>query len=306
MGMTGFYGEADDRESIRTLRRALELGCNFWDTSDAYGPHTNEQLLSRVAAQHRQDVIIATKFGISIDPQTLQRSVNCTPANVRRSCEASLRRLGVDCIDLYYPHRVDPATPIEETVGAMAQLVREGKVRYLGLSEPGAETIRRAQRVFPIMAVQIEYSLWSRAVEVEILPLIRELGIGLVAYAPLGHGFLTGRYRSRHDLAENDFRRSQPRFAEENLTHNLQLVDSIEALASEKGLTPAQFALAWVMQQGPDIVPIVGTKRVKYLEEDLVSAEVHLSAAALARVNEAIPEPAGERYDPGGMRSVGI
>src|SRR5215471_8185944 len=208
MGMTGFYGEPDDAESIRTLRRALELGCNFWDTSDAYGPHTNEQLLSRVAAQHRQDVIIATKFGISFDPQTLQRSVDCTPANVRRSCEASLRRLGVDWIDLYYPHRVDPATPIEETVGAMAELVREGKVRYLGLSEPGAETIRRAQRVFPITAVQIEYSLWSRAVEAEILPLVRELGVGLVAYAPLGHGFLTGRYRSRQDLAENDVRRS--------------------------------------------------------------------------------------------------
>src|SRR5262249_13774507 len=222
LGMTGFYGEADDRESIRTLRRALELGCNLWDRSEGYGPHTNEQLLSRVAAQHRQDVIIATKFGISIDPQTLQRSVNCTPANVRRSCEASLRRLGVDCIDLYYPHRVDPATPIEETVWAMAQLVREGKVRYLGLSVPGAEIIRRAPRVLSITAVQIEYSVRSRALKAELLPLIRELGIGLVAYSTLGHGFLTGRYRSRQDLAENDFPRSQPRFAEENLTHNLQ------------------------------------------------------------------------------------
>ena len=306
MGMTGFYGEADEQESIRTLRRSLELGCNFWDTSDAYGPHTNEQLLSRVAREHRQDVFLATKFGISIDPQTLRRSVNCTPANVRRSCEASLRRLGVEWIDLYYPHRVDPATPIEETVGAMADLVQDGKVRYVGLSEPGADTIRRASRVFPITAVQIEYSLWSRGIEAEILPVLRELGIGLVAYAPLGHGFLTGHYRSRHDLAETDFRRTQPRFSEENLTHNLQLVDRIEALASDKRLTAAQFALAWVLHQGTDIVPIVGTKRVQYLEEDLAAAEVQLTFADLTRVNEAVPQPAGERYDPGGMRSVGI
>src|SRR5215470_10500454 len=261
MGKTGFYGEADDRESIRTLRRALELGCNFWDTSDAYGPHRNEQLLSRVAAQHRQDVIIATKFGISIDPQTLQRSVNCTPANVRRSCEASLRRLGVDHIDLYYPHRVDPATPIEETIGAIAELVREGKVRYIGLSEPGVDTIRRAHTVHPITAVQTEYSLWTRDIEADILPLLRELGIGLVAYAPLGHGFLTGALRNPQNLAEGDVRRSQPRFAEQNIAHNLRLVDRIEQLAAEIGITPAQLAIAWVLHQGQDIAPIAGTKR---------------------------------------------
>jgi aryl-alcohol dehydrogenase-like predicted oxidoreductase len=306
MGMTGCYGAADDRESLRTLRRALELGCNFWDTSDAYGPHTNEQLLSRVIAQDRERVFLASKFGISIDPQTLERSVNCTPANVRRSCEASLRRLGVEHIDLYYPHRVDPATPIEETVGAMAELVRAGKVRYLGLSEPGPETLRRAHQVFPIAAVQIEYSLWSRGVEKNVLPVLRELGIGLVAYAPLGHGFLTGRYRARQDLAANDFRRTQPRFADGNLPHNLQLIARIAEFASEKGLTPAQFALAWVLHHGDDIVPIVGTKRVQYLEEDLAAAAVCLSAAELARVDQAVPEPAGERYDPGGMRTVGI
>jgi aryl-alcohol dehydrogenase-like predicted oxidoreductase len=224
MGMTGFYGEPDEAESIRTLRRALELGCTFWDTSDAYGPHTNERLLARVLAQHRDEVFIATKFGISINPQTLQRSVDGSPANARRSCEASLQRLGVGHIDLYYPHRVDPATPIEGTIGAMAELVKEGKVRYLGLSEPGLDTIRRAHVVHPITAVQIEYSLWTRDIERDILPLLRGLGIGLVAYAPLGHGFLTGRYRNPRTLAEGDFRRSQPRFADDNLPQNLRLV----------------------------------------------------------------------------------
>src|SRR5215471_16822387 len=217
MGMTGFYGPPDEAEAIRTLRRAQELGCSFWDTSDAYGPHTNERLIGRVLASHRHEVFIATKFGISIDPRTLRRTIDGSPANARRSCEASLRRLGVDYIDLYYPHRFDPGTPIEETVGAMADLVREGKVRYLGLSEPGAATIRRAHGVHPITAVQIEYSLWTRDVESDILPLLRELGIGFVAYAPLGHGFLTGHVRNRQSLSEADLRRGQPRFSAENL-----------------------------------------------------------------------------------------
>jgi aryl-alcohol dehydrogenase-like predicted oxidoreductase len=306
MGMTGFYGQPDDAESLRTLHRALELGCTFWDSSDAYGPHTNERLLARVLSTHRERIFIATKFGISIDPQTLRRSVDGSPANARRSCDASLNRLGVEQIDLYYPHRVDPATPIEETVGAIAELVREGKVRHLGLSEPGADTIRRAHAVHPITAVQIEYSLWSRDVEAEILPLLRELGIGLVAYAPLGHGFLTGSYRNPLDLPNSDFRRSQPRFGQEHLAHNLHLLDAIEQLAAERGITPAQLAIAWVLNQGDDIVPIAGTKRVKYLNENLAAAAVRLSPEDVARISEAIPPPSGERYDPGGMRSVGI
>jgi aryl-alcohol dehydrogenase-like predicted oxidoreductase len=306
MGMTGFYGEPDDEESIRTLRRALELGCSFWDTSDAYGPHTNERLLARVLASHREEVFIASKFGISIDPRTLRRSVDGSPSNARRCCDASLSRLGVEHIDLYYPHRVDPMTPIEETVGALAELVEEGKIRYLGLSEPGAETIRRAHSVHPISAVQIEYSLWTRDVELEILPLLRELGIGLVAYAPLGHGFLTGAYRNPENLADGDFRRSQPRFAEQNLAQNLQLVDRIAEIAARKGVTPAQLAIAWVLHQGDDIVPIAGTKRVQYLEENLAATDVPLTREELALIDATIPEPAGDRYDPGGMRAVGI
>jgi len=304
MGMTGFYGEPDEAESIRTLRRALELGCNFWDTSDAYGPHTNERLLARVLGSHRGQVFVATKFGISIDPRTLRRSVDGSPATARRSCDASLRRLGVDHIDLYYPHRVDPATPIEETIGAMAELVREGKVRYIGLSEPGVDTIRRAHSVHPITAVQTEYSLWTRDIEADILPLLRELGIGLVAYAPLGHGFLTGALRNPQNLAEGDFRRSQPRFAEQNIGHNLQLVDRIEQLAAEKGITPAQLAIAWVLHQGHDIAPIAGTKHVQFLEQNLAAADVRLSPEELTRINDTIPEPAGDRYDPAGMRTV--
>ncbi len=306
MGMTGFYGQPDDNESLRTLHRALELDCGFWDSSDAYGPHTNERLLARVLSTHRERIFIATKFGISMDPQTLRRSVDGSPANAHRSCEASLIRLGVEQIDLYYQHRVDPATPIEETVGAMAELVSEGKVRYLGLSEPGAETIRRAHAVHPITAVQIEYSLWSREVETEILPLLRDLGIGLVAYAPLGHGFLTGRYRNPLDFTEGDVRRSQPRFAQENLAHNLHLADAIGKLAAEKGITSAQLAIAWVLHQGNEIVPIAGTKRVKYLDENVAAAAVRLSPDDVACIDEAIPPPSGERYDSGGMRSVGI
>ena len=306
MGMTGFYGQPDDAESLRTLRRAIELDCTFWDSADAYGPHTNERLLASVLSTHRERIFIATKFGITMDPRTLRRSVDGSPANVRRSCDASLARLGVEQIDLYYPHRVDPGTPIEETIGAMAELVSKGKVRYLGLSEPGADTIRRAHAVHPITAVQIEYSLWSRDVEAEILPLLRELGIGLVAYAPLGHGFLTGSHRDPQDLVEGDVRRSQPRFGQEHLADNLQLLDAIQQLAAAKGITPAQLAIAWVLHQGEDIVPIAGTKRVKYLNENLAAAAVHLSPNDLARINEAIPPPSGERYDPAGMRSVGL
>jgi aryl-alcohol dehydrogenase-like predicted oxidoreductase len=306
MGMTGFYGEPDDAESIRTLERALELGCNFWDTAEAYGPETNERLLSPVLAAHRDRVLIATKFGVRVDPSTLQRSVDGSAANVRKSCDASLARLGVDRIDLYYPHRVDPSTPIEETVGAMSELVRAGKVRYLGLSEPGVDTIRRAHRVHPITAVQIEYSLWTRDVELEILPLLRELGIGLVAYAPLGHGFLTGRVRDPRQLGASDFRRGQPRFAEQNLAHNLALVERLERLAIAKGVTPAQLAIAWALHQGDHIVPIVGTKRVHWLEENVAAAQVHLTGEEVAHIGDVVGAPAGQRYDAGGMRTVGV
>ncbi len=306
MGMTGFYGQPDDEESIRTLHRALDLGCGFWDTSDAYRPHVNERLLARVLATRRSEVFIATKFGVTVDPRTLRRSVDGSPANVRRSCDASLKRLGVDHIDLYYAHRVDPSVPIEETAGAMAELVQAGKVRRLGLSEPGADTIRKAHAAHPITAVQIEYSLWTRDVEAAVLPQLRELGIGLVAYAPLGHGFLTGCYRDPRALAEGDFRRSQPRFAEQNLTRNLVLIERIGHLAAAKGITTAQLALAWVLHQGDDIIPIVGTKRVRYLEEDLAAAQVHLSAGELTRIDATVPQPAGERYDPAGMAAVGV
>jgi aryl-alcohol dehydrogenase-like predicted oxidoreductase len=306
MGMTGFYGPPDDEQSLRSLHRALELGCNLWDSSDAYGPHTNERLLSRVLGERRDDVVVATKFGVSVDPATMQRTVNGRPDNVRRSCEGSLMRLGVEHIDLYYPHRVDPKVPIEETVGAMADLVRAGKVRHLGLSEAGPETIRRAHAVHPLAAVQIEYSLWSRDVEADVLPLLRDLGIGLVAYAPLGHGFLTGRYRSREAFSATDFRRSQPRFSEENLAYNLHLVTRIEELATAKGVTPAQLAIAWVLHRGDGIVPISGTKNVVHLEENLAAAGVRLSAEEVTQIGERVLAPRGERYDPAGMRTVGI
>ena len=306
MGMTGFYGAVDEAEALRTLRRSIELGATFWDTSDAYGPQTNEQLLARVLTGHRDEVVLATKFGITIDPATMRRSVDCSVARVRTSCEASLRRLGTDHIDLYYPHRVDPATPIEETVGAIADLVAEGKVRHIGLSEPGPDTIRRAHRVTPIAAVQIEYSLWTRDTAAAILPVVRELGIGLVAYGPLGHGFLTGRHRSRDGLPERDFRRTQPRFAEDNFVENLRLADRLRELAAEFGATPAQLALAWVLHQGDDVVPLAGCSRVADLEENLGAVDLQLDAAQLARIGDALPDARGERYDPAGMRTVGI
>jgi aryl-alcohol dehydrogenase-like predicted oxidoreductase len=306
MGMSAFYGATDEPEALRTIGRALDLGCNFLDTSDMYGPHTNEQLVGHAISGRRDEVFLATKFGIKIDMgPPPKRELDGSPAYVREACEGSLRRLGVDHIDLYYQHRVDPDTPIEETVGAMAELVAAGKVRHLGLSEASAETIRRAHAVHPITAVQTEYSLWTRELEQEILPTLEELGIGLVAYSPLGRGFLSGRFTSPEQLDEGDFRRYGPRFTGENLQHNLKLAERVAELAAEKAVTPGQLALAWVLARGEHIVPIPGTKRVSYLEENLAAAEVELSAEDVERITEAVPSAAGERYDPEGMRSVG-
>jgi aryl-alcohol dehydrogenase-like predicted oxidoreductase len=307
MGMSAFYGSADEEESLRTIRRALELGCNFLDTSDMYGPHTNEELVGRAIAGRRDEVFLATKFGIRIAGDPPRREINGTPEYVRSACEGSLERLKTDHIDLYYQHRVDPDTPIEETVEAMAGLVREGKVRHIGLSEAGAETIRRAYAVHPVTAVQTEYSLWTREpVEGEILPTLKELGIGLVAYSPLGRGFLSGRFSSPDELDEGDFRRYGPRFTGENLKHNLLLAERVRELAEEKGVTPGQLALAWVLHRSEHIVPIPGTKRVSYLEENLAAADVELSDDEVQRIAEAVPAAAGERYDPAGMSSVNL
>ncbi|MFL5845334.1 MAG: aldo/keto reductase [Solirubrobacteraceae bacterium] len=299
MGMSAFYGDRDDDESLRTLARALELGVTFLDTSDMYGPHTNEELIGRFLAEdgRREQVQLATKFGIKFDPANPQnRGVDGSPAYVRECIEGSLRRLGTDHVDLYYQHRVDPNTPIEETVGAMAELVQEGKVRYLGLSEAGPETLRRAMAVHPISALQTEYSLWSREPEDEILPTCRELGIGFVPYSPLGRGFLTGAIRSIEDLEEDDYRRFSPRFQGENFQKNLDLVARIEELARDKGVAPAQLALAWVLAQGDDIAPIPGTKKVQRLEENAGAADVTLSAEELEEIAQALPAAAGLRY----------
>ncbi len=305
MGMSAFYGARDDAESLRTLDRALELGVSFWDTSDMYGPHTNERLLARALEGRRDDVFLATKFGIKLDPDDpKKRSIDGTPDYVRSACEDSLGRLGTDHIDLYYQHRVDPDTPIEETVGAMAELVAQGKVRHLGLSEAGAETIRRAHAVHPITAVQSEYSLWSRDIEDEVIPTLVELGIALVPYSPLGRGFLSGEIRSLDDLDEDDYRRFSPRFQGENFEKNLAVVDAVKVLADEKGVTSSQLALAWVMAQGDHVVPIPGTKRVKYLEENAAATEVELTPEELARITGALPQPEGDRYDATGMRLV--
>ena len=309
MGMSAFYGSADEQEGVQTIQRALDLGCNFLDTSDMYGPHTNERLVGTAIKDRREAVFLATKFGIKLErgaDGTPVRSIDGSPDYVRSACEGSLERLGVEHIDLYYQHRVDPDTPIEDTVGAMAELVAAGKIRYLGLSEASAETIRRAHAVHPVTAVQTEYSLWTRDVEQEILPTLEELGIALVAYSPLGRGFLSGRFKSPEELDEGDFRRYGPRFTGENLVANLELAERVRELASEKGLTPGQLALAWVLHRGEHIVPIPGTKRVLYLEENLGAADVELSEEDVRRIAEAVPAASGERYDEQGMRSVNL
>jgi aryl-alcohol dehydrogenase-like predicted oxidoreductase len=307
MGMSEFYGAGDEAESIATIQRALDLGIDFLDTSDVYGPYKNEELLARALKGRRDRAVLATKFGIVRDPKDpLARGINGKPEYVRASVEGSLRRLGTDHIDLYYQHRVDPATPIEDTVGAMAELVKQGKVRFLGLSEAGVETLRRAAAVHPIAALQTEYSLWSREPEDGILAACRELDIGFVAYSPLGRGFLTGQLKRFEDLAADDYRRFSPRFQGENFQKNLELVSQVEAIAREKGCAPGQLALAWVLAQGDDVVPIPGTKRRRYLEENAAASEIALSKADLARLAEVAPPgvAAGERYPAAMMASV--
>jgi aryl-alcohol dehydrogenase-like predicted oxidoreductase len=299
MGMSEFYGTGDEAESIATIHRALELGVDLLDTADVYGPHANERLVGEAIADRRDEVILATKFGIVRDPENPRlRGVNGRPEYVHRSCDASLRRLGVEHIDLYYQHRVDPDVPIEETVGAMAELVNAGKVRFLGLSEAAPGTVRRAHQVHPISALQTEYSLWSRDPEDELLATVRELGIGFVAYSPLGRGFLTGQITSPDDFEDDDFRRYSPRFQGENFAANLALVQRVTSLAAEKDCTPGQLALAWVLAQGDDVVAIPGTKRRAYLEENVEAAEISLSQSELEAIDEAAPRGAasGDRY----------
>ena len=305
MGMSAFYGSTDSDESIATIHRALDLGVTFFDTAELYGPHANEELLGRALAGRRDEATIATKFGVKPGADgPAGRRLDGTPANVRQSIEGSLRRLNTDYVDLYYQHRIDPQTPIEETVGALAELVREGKVRHIGLSEASPETIRAAHVVHAIAAVQTEYSLFTRDVERDVLPTLRELGIGLVAYSPLGRGFLSGRFRSVDELDADDWRRTQPRFRRENAERNEQLAGRVAELAAAKGVAPAQLALAWVLAQGDDIVPIPGTKRRRYLEQNAGALDVALTGEDLAQVADAIDAPAGERYDEAGMRSL--
>jgi aryl-alcohol dehydrogenase-like predicted oxidoreductase len=306
MGMSEFYGWGDEAESIATMHRSIDLGANFLDTADMYGIGRNEELVGRALRGRRDQVVLATKFGNVRGPQGEFLGVSGRPEYVRGACEASLKRLGVEVIDLYYQHRVDPATPIEDTVGAMAELVRAGKVRYLGLSEAAPATLRRACAVHPIAALQTEYSLWTRDPESEILATCRELKVGFVAYSPLGRGFLTGRFQTTGDLAEDDFRRHHPRFEGENFQRNLRLAEAVKEMAGEEGCSPAQLALAWVLAQGADIVPIPGTKHVRYLEENLGALQVRLTADQLRRIEEGFPQgvTAGQRYPDGAMRFV--
>jgi aryl-alcohol dehydrogenase-like predicted oxidoreductase len=311
MGMSAFYGSTDEDEAIATIHRGLELGINFLDTAQLYGPLTNEELVGRAVAGHRDEYVIATKFARRMDAATPGDMSTLGPLDgsadhVRSSIDGSLKRLGTDYVDLYYQHRVDPNVEIEETVGAMAELVEQGKVRHIGLSEAAPETIRRAQAVHPITALQTEYSLWTRDPEAEILPTCRELGIGFVPYSPLGRGFLSGRFKSPEDLDENDFRRYGPRFTGENLDANLKLAAKVEEIASNKGITPAQLALAWVLAQGEDLVPIPGTKRRTYLEQNAAAVDVELTDEDLARIDAELPEVAGARYDEYGMASVNL
>ncbi len=307
MGMSDFYGSGDEAESIAVIHRAIDLGVTFLDTADVYGMGRNEELVGRALQGRRDQVVLATKFANVRAEDGRFIGVNGKPEYVRSACDTSLRRLGVDVIDLYYQHRVDPNTPIEDTVGAMADLVQQGKVRYLGLSEAGPQTIRRAQSVHPIAALQSEYSLWSRDPEQEILQTTRELGIGFVAYSPLGRGFLTGRFKSPEDLESGDWRRNSPRFQGENFKRNLQLVAEIENIAREKGVKASQLALAWVLAQGRDIVPIPGTKRIRYLEENVAAAGLRLSEDDLARIDRVFPHgaAAGQRYPEAAMQAVG-
>jgi len=306
MGMSDFYGGRDETESVATINRALDLGVTFLDTADMYGVGANEELVGRVVRERRDWIIVATKFGNVRGPDGSFKGVNGRPDYVRAACDASLKRTGLDFIDLYYQHRVDPEVPIEETVGAMADLVSAGKVKYLGLSEAAPATIRRAHAVHPITALQTEYSLWSRDVEDQILPTVRELGIGFVPYSPLGRGFLTGQFKTPEDLDAGDTRRNHPRFQGEAFRKNLDLVAAIGVMAADKGCTPAQLALAWVLRQGEDIVPIPGTKRRKYLEDNLGALDVELSEADLARIDDILPPGAaqGTRYPDASMASI--
>lgn len=305
MGMSAFYGGADEAQSIAVIHRALDLGVTLFDTAEMYGPHTNEVLVGKALKDRRDEAFIATKFGINRQPDG-SAITDGSPANVRRAVEGSLSRLGVDHIDLYYQHRIDPNTPIEETVGAMAELVKEGKVRFLGLSEAAPATLRRAHAEHPITALQTEYSLWSRDPEDELLGVVRELGIGFVPYSPLGRGFLSGEIKSIDDLAPDDFRRTNPRFAGDNFQKNLDLVDAVGAIAADKGVTAAQLALAWVLAQGEDLVPIPGTRRITTLEQNAAAADIVLTSDDLARIEAVFPRgaAAGERYAPGGMSSL--